>query len=243
MRRLGRGATHLLARLMRARSPKATRWLRWLTGALAGAAVAAFPVAVANATQLKPAVTITPSTNGTYSFGSLTAPQITSQQFTVANTGGSATSALFVALVGSPTFSVTADSCSAISLGPRKSCYVTVQYAATTDGQNETATLWATSNKAPAYASVTLDGHSNATFTLTVQKLGGGAGDVVSAPSGISCGDNCSTTYPYGAHVTLSAQADDASTFAGWSGACSGVGACSIVVTGPTIVGAIFDPQ
>jgi hypothetical protein len=215
----------------------------WLTGTLAGAAVAAFPLAVANAAQLKPVVTITPSTNGTYSFGSLTAPQTASQQFVVANSGGSATSALVISLVGAPALSITADSCSAISLGPRKSCYVTVQYATTTDGQNDTATLSATSNKAPAYASVTLNGYSTAAFTFTVQRFGGGSGDVVSTPSGISCGDNCATTYPYGTPVTLSAQADDASTFSGWSGACSGIGLCSIVVTGPTIVGARFDPE
>jgi subtilisin family serine protease len=53
---------------------------------------------------------------------------------------------------------------------------------------------------------------------------GGGSagGTVTSSPGGISCGTACSSAFPAGATITLSASADEKSSFAGWSGACSG---------------------
>jgi hypothetical protein len=58
--------------------------------------------------------------------------------------------------------------------------------------------------------------------TLTVHKEGNGGGLVASDPAGITCGDDCSEGYDDGAQVTLSAQPDVDSTFAGWAGACIG---------------------
>jgi Divergent InlB B-repeat domain len=80
------------------------------------------------------------------------------------------------------------------------------------------------------------------TYSVSVQKSGGGAGQVSSSPTGISCGLTCSASFPYGSVVTLSASADSGSTFAGWSGACSGVGTCSFTVSAAVAVSATFDP-
>jgi List-Bact-rpt repeat protein len=82
-----------------------------------------------------------------------------------------------------------------------------------------------------------------AEFTAPLQSLtavltGSGAGGVTSDPSGISCavselgsdGTSCSAQFAYGAQVTLTATPSGGSTFAGWSGACSGAGTCTVVM-------------
>jgi len=66
--------------------------------------------------------------------------------------------------------------------------------------------------------------------TLTVAKTGTGGGLVTSTPAGIDCGSTCAHAFAHGASVTLTAQGDSTSTFAGWSGACSGAGACTVTM-------------
>ncbi|MBL8326959.1 MAG: hypothetical protein JNJ89_18570 [Rubrivivax sp.] len=63
-----------------------------------------------------------------------------------------------------------------------------------------------------------------------MSRAGTGGGTVTSAPSGIECGAICTATVAGGTSVTLSAVAAAGSSFAGWSGACSGV-ATSVAVT------------
>jgi hypothetical protein len=65
---------------------------------------------------------------------------------------------------------------------------------------------------------------------------------VTSSPTGISCGLTCSASFPYGSVVTLSASPESGSTFAGWSGACSGLGTCTFTVSAAVAVSATFDP-
>jgi hypothetical protein len=75
---------------------------------------------------------------------------------------------------------------------------------------------------------------------ITVTPVGSGTGTVTSTPAGIACGTACSETYAVGTQVTLTPSANSGSTFAGWTGACTGTGSC-VVVAGPnTSVGAIF---
>jgi len=65
---------------------------------------------------------------------------------------------------------------------------------------------------------------------LQVSKTGTGAGTVTSSPLGISCGGDCSESYPVGALVTLSAKAAGASKFGAWSG-CSSVSGTNCTVS------------
>jgi hypothetical protein len=80
--------------------------------------------------------------------------------------------------------------------------------------------------------------------TLTVIKLGGGEGTVTSSPAGIDCGSACTASFA-GATVALTARTTNGADarFAGWGGACSGLGrTCTVTVTVPTTVTAEFAP-
>ncbi|MFB3819065.1 MAG: LamG-like jellyroll fold domain-containing protein [Candidatus Methylomirabilales bacterium] len=78
-------------------------------------------------------------------------------------------------------------------------------------------TVTATFNLAPA-----------STAALTVSKGGPGSGTVTSSPAGITCGTDCSESYPTSASVRLTAAPAAGSVFAGWSGACTGTGTCTV---------------
>jgi hypothetical protein len=66
-------------------------------------------------------------------------------------------------------------------------------------------------------------------------------GTVSSDPPGsIDCGTTCKTSLSLGTGLTLNAVADPGSTFVGWFGACTGTGACSVTLTGPQDVTALF---
>jgi hypothetical protein len=80
------------------------------------------------------------------------------------------------------------------------------------------------------------------THTLTVAKNGAGTGTVTSSNvAGISCGATCAATYNYGQSVTLTPSVTAGNSFAGWSGACTGTGACSVSMTAARSVTAKFD--
>ena len=78
---------------------------------------------------------------------------------------------------------------------------------------------------------------------LNVTKTGTGSGTVTSSPAGINCGGGCSTSFPSGTNITLTAAAANGSVFAGWSGGgCSGTNAtCSLTLTASTSLSATFN--
>ncbi len=95
---------------------------------------------------------------------------------------------------------------------------------------------------------VTMTANTNvtATFTaitraLTVNLTGTGSGSVTSAPAGINCPAGlCSTGFVTGTVVTLVATPSLTSTFAGWSGRCTGTATCVVTMTANTLVTATF---
>lgn len=84
-------------------------------------------------------------------------------------------------------------------------------------------------------------GLGTSTYALTVSKGGAGSGTVTSSPAGINCGSTCSANYSPGTSVSLTASAASGSTFAGWSGACSGTGSCTVSMSQSRSVTATFN--
>jgi uncharacterized delta-60 repeat protein len=91
------------------------------------------------------------------------------------------------------------------------------------------------------------DRTANARFetnkTLSLTKAGSGTGTVSSAPAGISCGSSCAHVYRHGTAVTLVAIASPGSSFLGWSGACSGIGTCTVTMSANRSATARFEPN
>lgn len=100
-----------------------------------------------------------------------------------------------------------------------------------------------------ATCNVTLDDVKNVTatfslktFALSITKSGDGNGTITSAPNGISCGEDCTQDYTIGTSVTLTAQPDNESIFAGWEGACTGtLITCEVSIDDAVDVNAIFE--
>jgi hypothetical protein len=78
------------------------------------------------------------------------------------------------------------------------------------------------------------------TRTLTTVLAGNGTGTVTSAPAGINCGADCTENYNIATVVTLTATPAASSTFAGWSGACSGTGNCVLQMNAAATATATF---
>jgi Tol biopolymer transport system component len=79
---------------------------------------------------------------------------------------------------------------------------------------------------------------------LSVSKAGNGAGTVTSTvngqPAAINCGNACQAAFDAGTVVTLSANPAQNSVFSGWTGACSGTGACQVTMSENLAVTANF---
>lgn len=86
-----------------------------------------------------------------------------------------------------------------------------------------------------AFAPVSAGQHA-----LTVRDFG--EGSIQSVPAGIACGSTCSAAFAENTQVTLLATAKPGYTFAGWSGACAGAGACVVYMDDLATVNAYFAP-
>jgi len=75
---------------------------------------------------------------------------------------------------------------------------------------------------------------------LVVAKAGSGSGTVSSTTPGIDCGTTCTRSYLDYQSVTLTATPANGSTFAGWTGACSGMGTCTLAMSEARAVTATF---
>ncbi len=122
---------------------------------------------------------------------------------------------------------------------------VTLTAAAAT---GSTFTGWGGACTGTGACTVTIDAAKTVTaaftlnmYTLTVAKAGTGSGTVTG--TGISCGADCTETFNFGTGVTLTAAPAAGSTFVGWSGACTGTGACTVTIDGAKSVTATFNIQ
>ncbi len=76
---------------------------------------------------------------------------------------------------------------------------------------------------------------------LTVASAGTASGTVTSSPAGINCPGSCTASFSKGAAVVLTATAADGTTFAGWSGACTGLKTCNLNLTASATVTSTFE--
>jgi hypothetical protein len=84
-------------------------------------------------------------------------------------------------------------------------------------------------------------GQATGFFALSVGKSGSG-GAIVSTTPGVNCGTSCSANFAEGATVNLIATPDVGISFSGWSGDCSGTGACILNMNASKVVIASFKP-
>jgi parallel beta-helix repeat protein len=96
---------------------------------------------------------------------------------------------------------------------------------------------------------VTMDAAKSVTATfalvqhlLSVAKAGTGTGTITSNVGGINCPGTCSATYDHGAAVILTATPSGGSTFAGWTGVCTGTGTCNVTMDAAKAVTGTFNP-
>ena len=78
-------------------------------------------------------------------------------------------------------------------------------------------------------------------YTIKISK--NTLGSITSNPAGLVCPDkkkSCSVKFVKGAQVTLTPTPQSNRSFGGWTGACSGLDACTLLVDGNKGVGAIF---
>ena len=82
---------------------------------------------------------------------------------------------------------------------------------------------------------------ANSSPVLTVTSAGTGAGTVTSTPAGINCPQTCTANFPKGKAVVLTATPEAGTTFAGWSGPCTGLGTCNLTLEASTTVTPTFE--
>jgi YVTN family beta-propeller protein len=138
------------------------------------------------------------------------------------------------------------DTCSSAGgqLAANSSCTIFVVFNPLSTGVvNGQLIVTDNSNNIPGSTqTVTLSGTgTTSSYTLNVAVEGTGGGTVMSNPAGINCpGTTCAANFSAGTSVTLSAAPNAGSTFVGWSGACTGAGACVVTMNSNQAVTATF---
>jgi subtilase family serine protease len=122
-------------------------------------------------------------------------------------------------------------------------CSLSVAGSALQSGANSVTATFQGSGTYPSSISsiVTVTVTSATTFALSITIGGTGSGSVSSSPAGITCPSTCSANFTSGTVVMLTETAAAGSTFAGWSGACSGTGSCSVTMSAAESVTATFN--
>jgi len=90
---------------------------------------------------------------------------------------------------------------------------------------------------------VAAEGGGGVQHSLVVSLAGTGSGTVTSSPGGVSCSPGCAHDFAAGTSVVLTPAPASGSSFAGWSGACSGTGTCQVTLNAATSVTATFNAE
>lgn len=119
------------------------------------------------------------------------------------------------------------------------------QYGQSVAATKVVATVTLSNGKIVTAENTTLTGDPASIFPpashlLTVVLTGSGTGAVTSAPAGINCAGDCQESYAHGTQVALTATPASGSTFAGWSGACTGTGSCVVTMSSAVTATATF---
>ena len=181
----------------------------------------------------QPDLGVTPS--ATTDFGSVTTGSTVDRSFAVQNTTTTGISG--TVSVGAP-FSVVSGGSFSLAAGASQA--VTVRFRPTTAG-TFAGNVAFTAGGDTVSRVVTGVATAGAGVLLSVTKNGTGAGTVTSSPAGIACGTDCTETAAPGTQFTLAAAASSGSTFAGWSGPCTGTAACVVTLSAATTVVATFN--
>jgi hypothetical protein len=107
------------------------------------------------------------------------------------------------------------------------------------DHRDDLAVVNATSNLVTVLLNT--PGPPNFIVSVTTRlEPNGGGGEVDSAPAGIDRCGLCNAAYPSGLPVTLTAIPNWGNIFTGWSGACTGTGSCTVIMSADHSVTATF---
>jgi hypothetical protein len=174
------------------------------------------------------------SPTASINLGTTTTGTAVDATFTVQNpTASTVTAATSV----SAPFSVVSGS--SLTLAPGASQPVTLRFRSTAAGSFvSNVTFSANGDTLSRTISATAVAGS---VTLSVARAGTGTGTITSAPTGITCGIDCTETVAPGTVVVLTAAAAAGSTFAGWSGGCSGTATCAVTMNANAAVTATFN--
>ncbi len=121
-----------------------------------------------------------------------------------------------------------ASGAAAVSAGTLHTCAITVAGAALCWGNNIDGRLGDGTN-------------ASSTVPVPVKGFAGAGGTVSSSPAGVACGLTCYATFPGGTVVTLSQTPRPGYAFRGWTGACTGLGACTVKMDAAASVAATYD--
>lgn len=166
----------------------------------------------------------------------------------VASIGGTGQATLTVSKAGDGTGTVTSNP-AGINCGGICTAKFTVSTVTLTASAASGSTLFNWSNACSGtnpVCTVTLDAAATAAADFRTNKQlrvlfpVQPAGRVTSAPAGILCNPTCQFLFKHGLSVNLTPQAMNGASFLGWTGACSGTGACTVAMTAARDVNARF---
>ncbi len=157
--------------------------------------------------------------------------------WTITNVGGVPTGVVATSITGDGADFTVGGNCNS-ALAPNQSCQITVTLSPTTGGAKSlTISVAGTPGGS---VQLVASGTARPPQMLTVTRMGNGMSTGTVTATGINCGSDCSEGYRFGTTVTLTAGVATGTGFTGWSGACTGTGACVVTMNQAQSVVATF---